>query len=219
MNINELLLRFGILINSCSVEREDSSELNMILMGMIQHNMISGLPISAFNFKRNPDCRIVQLALSIYNAFCRHEFNKTSSILCRRLANDSTDVFQKSAWTIIAQLGEIEDSVQNMFSGNTEESIPVQEHPSRIPVEVTEDDIRRFEQEERKRLAAYESDPDYNFDDRPKERVGTSSIIGKFVSSVKICATLIASSAVVLLVLFFLLATVLFALYLIGFRD
>lgn len=46
-----------------------------------------------------------------------------------------------------------------------------------------------------------------------------SSFINRLFSSVKICATLIASSAVVLLVLFFLLATVLFALYLIGFRD
>lgn len=219
MDANELLLRFGILINYCSAEREDATELNMMLMGMIQHNMISGLPISAFNFKRNPDCRIVQLALSIYNAFCRHEFNKTSSILCRRLANDSTDVFQKSAWTIIAQLGEIEDSVQNVFSGNTEESIPVQEHPSRIPVEVTEDDIRRFEQEERKRLAAYESDPDYNFDDEPIKKASISSIVKKLISSVKICATLVVGSAVVISLLVLLFSAAAFVLFLIGFCN
>lgn len=219
MDANELLLRFGILINCCSAEREDATELNMMLMGMIQHNMISGFPMATFNFNRNPDCQLVRLALSIYNAFRRHEFDKTSSIFCRRLANDTNDAFQKWAWAIIAQLGEIEDPGQKVFSGNTEESNSTRKHHSHIPVEVTEDDIRRFEQEERKRLAAYESDPDYNFDDEPIKRASISSVVKKLISSVKICATLVVGSAVVISLLVLLFSAAAFVLFLIGFRN
>ena len=109
MNENEIALRFGYQISLCSVDNEDPDELKNTLMGLIQHNLISGLPVSQFKFSKDVDSNLVRLGFSIYNAFARHEIDLDVAKYCRKAANDSSDNFSKSAWLMIAKLGESEE--------------------------------------------------------------------------------------------------------------